>query len=119
MIRLSRTLGATGLAFAALAGALAASAPAQAAGPLVVDVFCESIGNYQVACEATITGGVGPNTIKWYHRGVYYSAYDNRTIVVFGCVKGAPISGSKAVVTDSAGATAEDAGAGLCRAEAP
>jgi hypothetical protein len=68
----------------ATAGLVAAS-PARAAGSLTVDVTCEGVGRYRVACWRTVSGGTAPYLTKWYFNGNHYAAYDNLVHTSWSC----------------------------------
>lgn len=111
-----RTLGRATLLAAVLAGL--APAPAHAASPPVVDVFCEALGRYRVLCERTITGGTAPYLTRWYYNGSYFAAYDGDTFTSWSCTLSGP-NQYTAVVTDAAGLTATDSSSVRCVSGAP
>jgi hypothetical protein len=112
-----RILGRVTIAAALMIG-LAPAVSAQAAAPLGVDVFCESLGRYRVLCERTISGGTAPFTTKWYYNGIYFAAHDNKAFAGFSCSISGPNS-YLAVVTDATGAAASDTSGVGCRSGNP
>jgi hypothetical protein len=103
---------------AAIMLSLFPAAPAQAASPVAVDVFCESLGRYRVLCERTISGGTAPFVTKWYYNGSYFAAYENKAFTSWSCTLTGP-NQYQAVVTDAAGLSATDTSGVGCRSGNP
>ncbi|GIG59502.1 hypothetical protein Lfu02_38740 [Longispora fulva] len=114
MIRLTRTLGSLALAAGVAGAVLVGASPAQAT-TLTASQTCEPI-RYSMFCEASVSGGTAPYTIKWYFNNYYFPQYDNRTYVSWGC---SGSNTSKIVVTDAAGGTVTKSSTRTCTGGAP
>jgi hypothetical protein len=83
-----RNLGRATVALVAMAAGMAVATPAQAAGPVIVDISCEPTTAYHVICFSTVSGGTGPYTRNWFYNDRYFPSQDNKSTTSWSCTPG-------------------------------
>lgn len=118
MSRSLKAIGRVTVTMALAAGTFAAAPPAQAAGPLTVDLTCEGVGRSRVACWYVLSGGTAPFDTRWYYNGNHYPAYDDRVHTSWPCTPGGVNQFTVAVV-DATFEIAADTHGASCRTGNP
>jgi hypothetical protein len=93
-----RNLGRTALALAVVTTGMTVAAPAQAAGPLIVDISCEPLSRLHVLCISTVSGGTAPYTRNWFYNDRYFPSQDNKTTTSWSCTPSGPNKYTLAVI---------------------